>query len=60
MGKSELLVRGEQEKKKRTSISQSKSNELFHVKGLADKDTTKWILRDVPVDLDRLLEESKL
>ncbi|TDE18208.1 hypothetical protein [Dyadobacter psychrotolerans] len=60
MGKSASLGQEEQEKKKKASISQNISDDLFYVKGLSNENTTRWISTDVPVDLERLILESKL
>jgi hypothetical protein len=60
MGKSALSAQESQEKKRGSIIKKDRSSEVFFVKSLVDEDTTKWIAKDVPIDLDRLLAESKI
>jgi hypothetical protein len=47
-------------KKEENITNKDRYNDVFYVKRLSDEDTTKWIEKDVPIDLGRLLEESKI
>jgi hypothetical protein len=60
MGKSALSAPDPQGEKRKSIIKKDRSSEVFFVKSLVDEDTTKWIAKDVPIDLDRLLAESKI
>jgi len=60
MGKSVLSAQESQGKKRENITSKGKLVETLYAKALPDEDTTKWIAKDVPIDLDRLLAESKL
>lgn len=42
-----------------TNARSNGENAVFYVKELPDVDTTQWIAHDVPVDLERLMAESK-
>ncbi|GAB3341735.1 hypothetical protein GCM10027299_56020 [Larkinella ripae] len=60
MGKSALLVHESLGvKRKRTTKIDKSETDMFFVKELPDEDTTQWIAKDVPIDLDRLIAESK-
>jgi len=60
MGKSVLSAQGLPGKKKESTIKEGRFSDTLYAKSLPDEDTTKWILKDVPVDLDRLIAESKI
>jgi hypothetical protein len=60
MGKSVLSARESQEKKRESITKKGRLTDVFYVKSLVDEDTTKWIAKDVPIDLDELLAESKI
>ncbi|WP_348066129.1 hypothetical protein [Dyadobacter sp.] len=60
MGKSVSSAQESQEKKRENITKKDRLTDVFYVKTLVDEDTTKWIAKDVPIDLDRLLAESKI